>query len=413
MISSETALLDIEKIRQDFPILHQEINGRPLVYFDNAASTQKPQVVIDAISKYYQEINANVHRGVHYLSQKATDAFEASREKVRAHLNAAETAEILFTKGTTDSINLVANSLGQGMIEAGDEIIVSHLEHHSNIVPWQMLCERTGAHLKVIPINEKGELRMDVFAALLNSKTKLVAVNHISNALGTINPVKEIIDQAHKQGAMVLIDGAQSVPHLAVDVQNLDADFYCFSGHKLFGPTGIGVLYGKRRLLEAMPPYQGGGEMIAEVTFDKTTYAGLPHKFEAGTPHIEGGIVLGTAIDYINSIGLEAIAAYEQELLEYGTARLKETFSDLRIIGEAEQKTSVISFLIGSIHPYDLGVILDKLGIAVRTGHHCTQPIMQHFDIPGTLRASFAFYNTKPEIDSMVEALQKAVAMLS
>ncbi len=413
MISSETALLDIEKIRQDFPILHQEVNGRPLVYFDNAASTQKPQVVIDAISKYYQEINANVHRGVHYLSQKATDAFEASREKVRAHLNAAETAEILFTKGTTDSINLVANSLGQGMIEAGDEIIVSHLEHHSNIVPWQMLCERTGAHLKVIPINEKGELRMDVFAALLNSKTKLVAVNHISNALGTINPVKEIIDQAHKQGAMVLIDGAQSVPHLAVDVQNLDADFYCFSGHKLFGPTGIGVLYGKRRLLEAMPPYQGGGEMIAEVTFDKTTYAGLPHKFEAGTPHIEGGIVLGTAIDYINSIGLEAIAAYEQELLEYGTARLKETFSDLRIIGEAEQKTSVISFLIGSIHPYDLGVILDKLGIAVRTGHHCTQPIMQHFDIPGTLRASFAFYNTKPEIDSMVEALQKAVAMLS
>lgn len=413
MISSETALLDIEKIRQDFPILHQEVNGRPLVYFDNAASTQKPQVVIDAISKYYQEINANVHRGVHYLSQKATDAFEASREKVRAHLNAAETAEILFTKGTTDSINLVANSLGQGMIEAGDEIIVSHLEHHSNIVPWQMLCERTGAHLKVIPINEKGELRMDVFAALLNSKTKLVAVNHISNALGTINPVKEIIDQAHKQGAMVLIDGAQSVPHLAVDVQNLDADFYCFSGHKLFGPTGIGVLYGKRRLLEAMPPYQGGGEMIAEVTFDKTTYAGLPHKFEAGTPHIEGGIVLGTAIDYINSIGLDAIAAYEQELLEYGTARLKETFSDLRIIGEAEQKTSVISFLIGSIHPYDLGVILDKLGIAVRTGHHCTQPIMQHFDIPGTLRASFAFYNTKPEIDSMVEALQKAVAMLS
>lgn len=413
MISSETALLDIEKIRQDFPILHQEVNGRPLVYFDNAASTQKPQVVIDAISKYYQEINANVHRGVHYLSQKATDAFEASREKVRAHLNAAETAEILFTKGTTDSINLVANSLGQGMIEAGDEIIVSHLEHHSNIVPWQMLCERTGAHLKVIPINEKGELRMDVFAALLNSKTKLVAVNHISNALGTINPVKEIIDQAHKQGAMVLIDGAQSVPHLAVDVQNLDADFYCFSGHKLFGPTGIGVLYGKRRLLEAMPPYQGGGEMIAEVTFDKTTYAGLPHKFEAGTPHIEGGIVLGTAIDYINSIGLDAIAAYEQELLEYGTARLKETFPDLRIIGEAEQKTSVISFLIGSIHPYDLGVILDKLGIAVRTGHHCTQPIMQHFDIPGTLRASFAFYNTKPEIDSMVEALQKAVAMLS
>ncbi len=413
MNSSETALLDIDKIREDFPILHQEVNGRPLVYFDNAASTQKPKVVIDAISDYYQSINSNVHRGVHHLSQKATDAFEASREKVRVHLNAAEAAEVLFTKGTTDSINLVANSLGQGMIGEGDEIIVSQLEHHSNIVPWQMLCERSGAKLKVIPINEKGELRMEVYADLLSSKTKLVAVNHISNALGTINPVKEIIAMAHEKGAMVLIDGAQAVPHLAVDVQDLDADFYCFSGHKIFGPTGIGVLYGKRHILEAMPPYQGGGEMIAEVSFEKTTYAGLPHKFEAGTPHIEGGIVLGTAIDYMNSIGLDAIAAYEKELLEYGTAQLKAAFPDLRIIGEAEDKTSVISFLIGAIHPYDMGVILDKLGIAVRTGHHCTQPIMQHFDIPGTLRASFAFYNTKPEIDKLVEALKKAVAMLS
>lgn len=412
-MSSTTAILDIEKIRADFPILHQEVNGKPLVYFDNAASTQKPQVVIDAISAYYQEINSNVHRGVHHLSQKATDAFEASRETVRAHINAAETAEVLFTKGTTDSINLVANGLGQGMIGKGDEILISGLEHHSNIVPWQMLCQQTGAELKVIPINERGELRMDVFAERLSSKTRLVAVNHISNALGTINPVKEIIDAAHAAGALVLIDGAQSMPHLKVDVQALDADFYCFSGHKVFGPTGIGILYGKRALLEEIPPYQGGGEMIAEVSFEKTTYAGLPHKFEAGTPHIEGGVVLGTAIDYMSSIGMDAIAAYEQELLHYGTHALKENFPNLRIIGEAEQKTSVISFLLGDIHPYDVGVILDKLGIAVRTGHHCTQPIMQHFEIPGTLRASFAFYNTKSEIDNMIEALKKAEMMLA
>ncbi|QNR22731.1 aminotransferase class V-fold PLP-dependent enzyme [Croceimicrobium hydrocarbonivorans] len=413
MISNPVAHFPIEKIRADFPILDQEVNGRPLVYFDNAASTQKPRQVIEAIDQYYSTINSNVHRGVHHLSQKATDAFEASREIVRAHLNAAHSYEVLFTKGTTDSINLVASSLSQGLIKAGDEILVSHLEHHSNIVPWQMLCERTGAQLKVIPMNEKGELVMEDYRQLLNERTRLVAVNHISNALGTINPIAEMTRLAHEAGAWILVDGAQAVPHMKVDVQSLDVDFYCFSGHKLFGPTGIGVLYGKEAILEEMPPYQGGGEMIAEVTFAKTTYAGLPHKFEAGTPHIEGGIVLGTAIDYVNEIGLDAIGAYEQELLQYGTQLLKERFPDLRIFGEAEEKTSVISFLLGSIHPYDTGVILDKLGVAVRTGHHCTQPIMQHFGIPGTIRASFAFYNTKAEIDRLADALEKAQAMLS
>lgn len=413
MLTDSVASFPIEKIRSEFPILHQEVNGRPLVYFDNAASTQKPRPVIEAISQYYEGINSNVHRGVHTLSQRATDAFEAAREKVREHLNAEKVHEIIFTKGTTDSINLVANSLAQGMIKAGDEIIISHLEHHSNIVPWQMLCQRTGAVLKVIPINERGELLKEEYLKLLNAKTKLVAVNHISNALGTINPIADMIEAAHQFGALFLVDGAQSIPHMKVDVRALDADFYCFSGHKLFGPTGIGVLYAKEALLEEMPPYQGGGEMIAEVTFEKTTYAGLPHKFEAGTPHIEGGIVLGKAIDYVNSVGLDAIAAYEQELLAYGTAQLKQRFPDLRIIGEAEQKTSVISFLLGEIHPYDVGVILDKLGVAVRTGHHCTQPIMSHFEIPGTIRASFAFYNTKSEIDQMVEALDKAQSMLA
>jgi len=412
-LTDSVASFPIEKIRSEFPILHQEVNGRPLVYFDNAASTQKPWPVIEAISQYYEGINSNVHRGVHTLSQRATDAFEAAREKVREHLNAEKVHEIIFTKGTTDSINLVANSLAQGMIKAGDEIIISHLEHHSNIVPWQMLCQRTGAILKVIPINERGELLKEEYLKLLNAKTKLVAVNHISNALGTINPIADMIEAAHQFGALFLVDGAQSIPHMKVDVRALDADFYCFSGHKLFGPTGIGVLYAKEALLEEMPPYQGGGEMIAEVTFEKTTYAGLPHKFEAGTPHIEGGIVLGKAIDYVNSVGLDAIAAYEQELLAYGTAQLKQRFPDLRIIGEAEQKTSVISFLLGEIHPYDVGVILDKLGVAVRTGHHCTQPIMSHFEIPGTIRASFAFYNTKSEIDQMVEALDKAQSMLA
>ncbi len=413
MSSTMIAAFPIDKIRADFPILQEEVYGNPLVYFDNAASTQKPKVVIDAISDYYAHLNSNVHRGVHHLSQKATDAFEASRNTIQAHLNARNSHEVIFTKGTTDSINLVANSLGQGMINAGDEIIVSHLEHHSNIVPWQMLCQRTGAVLRVIPINERGELIQEEYEKLLNSKTRLVAVNHISNALGTINPIKEMIAKAHSAGAWFLVDGAQSVPHMKVDVQDLDADFYTFSGHKIFGPTGIGVLYAKESLLEKMPPYQGGGEMIAEVSFEKTTYAGLPHKFEAGTPHIEGGIVLGEAINYVNSIGLDAIAAYEQDLLSYGNEVLGSQFPDIRFIGEAEEKTSVISFLLGDIHPYDLGVILDKLGIAVRTGHHCAQPIMQHFGIPGTIRASFAFYNTKEEIDRMVEAMVKAHNMLA
>jgi cysteine desulfurase/selenocysteine lyase len=403
----------VEEIRKDFPILHQQVEGRPLVYFDNAASTQKPQVVIDAISDYYQNINSNVHRGVHHLSQKATDAFERGRSAVRQHLNAANNHEIIFTKGVTDSINLVASALGKGILKAGDEIIISTLEHHSNIVPWQMLCEQSGAVLKVIPINEAGELLQDEYEKLLSAKTKLVAVNHVSNALGTVNPVAQMIAKAHAVGAWFLVDGAQSVPHMAVDVQALDADFYTFSSHKIFGPTGIGVLYGKESILEALPPYQGGGEMIAEVSFEKTTYAGLPHKFEAGTPHIEAGIVLAHALEYVNTIGLEAIAAYEKELLAYGTQQLKENFPNLRLVGEAQEKASVISFLLGAIHPYDVGVLLDKMGVAIRTGHHCTQPLMQRFGIPGTLRASFAFYNTKAEIDQMIEALAKAERMLS
>lgn len=413
MEATQTSSIDITSIRQDFPILDQEVNGKPLVYFDNAATTQKPQVVIEAIAQYYQTINSNVHRGVHHLSQLATEAYEGGREKVRRHLNAKAQHEIIFTKGVTDSINLLAGSLGQDMIGAGDEIIISTLEHHSNIVPWQMLCERKGAKLRVIPVNERGELEMEAYLDLLSEKTKLVAVNHVSNALGTVNPVAEIIAQAHKVDALVLIDGAQSIPHMAVDVQALDADFYVFSSHKVYGPTGVGILYGKETLLERMPPYQGGGEMIAEVTFEKTTYAELPHKFEAGTPHIEGGIVLGTALDYVNGIGLDRIAAYEQELLQYGTEQLKNHFPALRLIGEAAEKASVISFLLGDIHPYDAGVILDKLGIAMRTGHHCTQPLMQRFGIPGTLRASFSFYNTKEEIDRMISALEKAQSMLA
>lgn len=407
------AVFDVERIRKDFPILHQEVNGQPLVYFDNAATAQKPRQVIDAITRYYSTINSNVHRGVHHLSQVATDAYEHSRETIRKHLNAEHIHEVLFTKGCTDSINTVAAGMAKGLVKAGDEIIVSAMEHHSNIVPWQMLCEQTGAVLKVIPMNDRGELIMEEYKKLLNERTRMVAFNHISNALGTINPVKEMIALAHDAGAWTLVDGAQAIPHMKVDVQDLHADFYTFSGHKAFGPTGTGILYGKERLLEELPPYQGGGEMIKTVTFEKTTYADLPHKFEAGTPHIEGGIVLGTAIDYLNSLGLENIATYEQELLEYGTSRLKQEFKNMRIIGEAEHKTGVISFLLGNIHPYDAGMILDKLGIAVRTGHHCTQPIMDRFDIPGTVRASFAFYNTKEEIDRLVEGLKKVEAMLS
>ncbi|MDG1871190.1 MAG: cysteine desulfurase [Flavobacterium sp.] len=404
-------MLDIQKIRADFPILSEKVNGKTLVYFDNGATSQKPQVVIDAISKYYQEINANIHRGVHTLSQLATDAYEISRGKIQNHINAKFSHEVLFTSGTTFGINLVANGF-TSLLKEGDEVIVSALEHHSNIVPWQMLCERTRAVLKVIPMNEKGELIMEEYDKLLSDRIKIVTVNHISNALGTVNPIKEIILKAHAVGAAVLIDGAQAVPHLRPDVQALDCDFYVFSGHKICGPTGIGILYGKEDWLNKLPPYQGGGDMIKEVTFEKTTYAGLPFKFEAGTPNIAGGIVLGTAIDYMNEVGFENIQAQELELLEYGTKRLLE-IEGLNIVGTAENKTSVISFNIKGIHPYDIGTIVDKLGIAVRTGHHCAQPIMNHFNIPGTIRASFAFYNTKEEIDAMIEAIKKAVMMLS
>ena len=404
-------MFDVQKIRADFPILSQKVNGKPLVYFDNGATSQKPQVVIDAISKYYSEINANIHRGVHTLSQLATDAYEISRNTVQKHLNAKHNHEIIFTSGTTFGINLVANGFGS-LLKAGDEVMVSALEHHSNIVPWQFLCERTGAKLVVIPMNLKGELIMSEFDELLSDRTKIVAVNHISNALGTINPIEYIIKKAHQVGAAVLIDGAQATPHLKPDVQALDCDFYVFSGHKICAPTGVGILYGKEEWLRKLPPYQGGGEMIAEVTFEKTTYADLPHKFEAGTPNISGGIVLGTAIDYMNSIGFENIASYEQELLEYGTKRLLE-IEGLTIYGTSENKASVISFNIEGIHPYDIGTIIDKLGIAVRTGHHCAQPIMNFFNIPGTIRASFAFYNTKEEIDIFVEAVKKAHMMLS
>ncbi|RTL14142.1 MAG: cysteine desulfurase [Flavobacteriaceae bacterium] len=404
-------MFDVQKVRADFPILSQKVNGKPLVYFDNGATSQKPQVVIDAISKYYSEINANIHRGVHTLSQLATDAYEASRNTIQNHINAKHNHEIIFTSGTTFGINLVANGFSS-LLKAGDEVMVSALEHHSNIVPWQFLCERTGAKLVVIPMNEKGELILSEFDNLLSEKTKIVTVNHISNALGTVNPIEYIIKKAHEVGAAVLIDGAQATPHLRPDVQALDCDFYVFSGHKVCGPTGVGILYGKEEWLRKLPPYQGGGEMIAEVTFEKTTYADLPHKFEAGTPNIEGGIVLGTAIDYMNSIGFDNIAAYEQELLDYGTKRLQE-IEGLTIYGTSENKASVISFNIEGIHPYDIGTIIDKLGIAVRTGHHCAQPIMNFFNIPGTIRASFAFYNTKEEIDIFVEGVKKAQMMLS
>ena len=404
-------MFDIQKIRADFPILSRQVNGKPLVYFDNGATTQKPQVVIDAIATYYQEINANIHRGVHTLSQLATDAYEASRTKIQNHINAQFAHEVLFTSGTTHSVNLVANGFAS-ILKAGDEVLVSALEHHSNIVPWQMLCEKTGAVLKVIPMNEKGELVMEKFDQLLSDKTKIVTVNHISNALGTINPIKYMIDKAHQFGAAVFIDGAQAVPHLKPNLQELDCDFYAFSGHKLCGPTGTGILYGKEAWLNKLPPYQGGGEMIKEVTFEKTTYAELPHKFEAGTPNIAGGIALGTAVDYMNSVGFENIQKQETELLNYATEQLL-AIEGLKIYGTAEAKTSVISFNIDGIHPYDIGTIVDKLGIAVRTGHHCAQPIMNFFEIPGTIRASFAFYNTKEEIDVMVEAVKKAKMMLS
>jgi cysteine desulfurase/selenocysteine lyase len=404
-------MLDIQKIRADFPILTQKINGKPLVYFDNGATSQKPKVVIDAITKYYEEINANIHRGVHTLSQLATDAYEVSRGKIQKHINAKFAHEVIFTSGTTHGINAIANGFASSL-KVGDEVLVSALEHHSNIVPWQMLCERTSAILKVIPMSENGELILSEYDKLLSDKTKIVAVNHISNALGTINPIEYMIKKAHQVGAAILIDGAQAVPHLKPDVQALDCDFYVFSGHKICGPTGTGILYGKEDWLRKLPPYQGGGEMIATVSFEKTTYADLPHKFEAGTPNIADGIVLGTAVDYLNEIGFENIAQYEHELLEYATSKLV-AIEGLKIFGTAKEKTSVISFNIEGIHPYDIGTIIDKLGIAVRTGHHCAQPIMDFYKIPGTIRASFAFYNTKEEIDIFVEALNKAKIMLS
>lgn len=404
-------MLDIKKIRADFPILKQQVNGKPLVYLDNAATSQKPQVVIDSIVNYYSTINANIHRGVHTLSQKATDAFEQAREKMQQHFNAKKTYEIIFTAGTTHSINIVATGF-TSLLKKGDELIISAMEHHSNIVPWQMLCERTGAVLKVIPMNEEGELLMGEYDKLLSNKTKLVFVNHVSNALGTINPIKEIIGKAHQYGAAVLIDGAQSCPHIKPDVQALDVDFYVASAHKLCGPTGVGILYGKEAWLNKLPPYQGGGEMIKEVTFEKTTYADLPHKFEAGTPNIADVIAFGTAIDYLNNIGFDNIAEYETTLLKYATEKLLQ-IEGLKIYGTTEHKTSVISFNIGEIHPYDIGTIIDKLGVEVRTGHHCAQPIMDFYKIPGTVRASFSFYNTFEEVDVLYNALIKAKMMLS
>ena len=403
-------MFPIEKIRKDFPILQRTVNGKPLVYFDNAATSQTPKVVIDAIVNYYTNYNANIHRGVHTLSQEATDLYEQARIKLQKHFNAQYAYEILFTSGTTLGINMIASSFSN-LLKAGDEIIVSALEHHSNIVPWQMLCEKTDAVLKVIPMNEEGSLVMSKYDELLSEKTKLVFCNHISNALGTINPVNEIIEKAHRVGAAVLIDGAQSTPHMKVDFQKLDVDFYVTSAHKICGPTGIGLLYGKKEWLEKLPPYQGGGEMIETVSFEKSTYAGLPHKFEAGTPNICGGIAFGVAIDYMNSIGFDAINKYEQELLDYGTQELLK-IPGIKIYGTST-KTAVISFNVNGIHPYDLGSILDKLGIAVRTGHHCAQPIMEFYKIPGTIRASFAFYNTKEEIDVFIKGLQKAILMLS
>ena len=403
-------MIDVKKIRKDFPILKRKVNGKDLIYFDNAATSQTPLQVIEVITDYYSRLNANIHRGVHQLSQEATDAYEEARIKIQKHFNAAESYEIIFTAGTTESINLVASGYNS-LLKPGDELIISALEHHSNIVPWQMLCEKTGAILKVIPMTLNGSLDIKSYHSLLNSKTKLVFVNHVSNALGTINPIKEIINEAHTYGAKVLIDGAQACPHIKTDVQELNVDYYVTSAHKLCGPTGVGMLYGKKELLKALPPYQGGGEMIASVTFEKTTYAGLPHKFEAGTPNICGGIAFGAALDYMNNLGFDVISKYEAELLAYATNSLKK-IEGIKIYGEGLDKTAVISFNIGDIHPYDLGSILNQMGIAVRTGHHCAQPIMDFYEIPGTVRASFSFYNTFEEIDIMVTALKKAVLML-
>src|SRR5688572_16934734 len=403
---------DVKRIRADFPVLHQTVNGKPLVYLDNAASSQVPQVVIERGSMYLEQEHSNIHRGVHYLSQKATTAYEGAREKVKRFINARESKECIFVRGATEGINLVMHGYGRKFISAGDEIIISAMEHHANIVPWQMLCEEKGAHLRVIPMDDAGELLLDEYEGLLNERTKLVAVNHVSNALGTINPIKTMIESAHKYGVPVMIDGAQSAPHMVVDVQDLDCDFYAFSGHKMYAPTGSGVVYGKARLLEEMNPFQGGGDMIRNVTFEKTTFADLPNKFEAGTPPIASQIGLGAAIDYLNSIGRELAAAHEHELLRYATERLSH-IEGLRIIGTAREKASVLSFVIDEIHPHDIGTILDQEGIAVRAGHHCAQPVMQRFNIPATARASFAFYNTKAEVDVLAATIRKVIDIFS
>jgi len=402
--------INITKIRADFPILSRKVNGQDLVYLDNAATSQTPTQVIDVIADYYQTYNANIHRGVHTLSQEATDKFEQARQNIQKHFNIRKSHEVIFTSGTTHSINLVAYGFGT-LLSHGDEVIVSALEHHANIVPWQMMCERSGAILRVIPMTDNGTLDMHAYKELLNKKTKLVFVNHVSNALGTINPIEEIINKAHKVGAAVLVDGAQACGHIKPNLKKLNVDFYTVSAHKLCGPTGIGILYGKEKWLKKLPPYQGGGEMINEVTFEKTTYADLPHKFEAGTPNICGGIAFGAALDYMNSIGFEAIGSYEEGLLHYATEQLTQ-IEGLRIYGDNNHKTAVLSFNIDSIHPYDVGTLLDKMGIAVRTGHHCAQPIMDYYKIPGTIRASFAFYNTQDEVDTFVNGVQRAVAML-
>ena len=403
---------DVARIREDFPILKEKVHGKPLVYLDNAATSQKPRAVLDALDHYYTTENANVHRGVHYLSQQATQDYEAARGKIRQLLNASDDREIIFVRGTTEGINLVAQSYGRQNIGEGDEIIISAMEHHSNIVPWQILCQERGAHLRVIPMNDDGELLMDEYEKLLGPRTKLVSIVHLSNSLGTINPVEQIIEMAHGRGVPVLVDGAQSTPHMTIDVRKMDCDFFVFSGHKLYGPTGIGALYGKADLLESMPPYQSGGDMIKSVTFEKTIYNSLPYKFEAGTPNIGGAVGLGAAIDYINGIGMDRMAAYEHELLEYGTQRLS-TISGLRLIGTAREKADVLSFVLGDIHPHDIGTILDSEGIAIRTGHHCTQPVMDRFGIPATARASLAFYNTREDIDALVKGIDKVIEVFS
>lgn len=403
---------DIERIREDFPVLRQTVNGKPLVYLDNAASSQVPQIVIDRGSAYLEQEHSNIHRGVHYLSQRATTAYEGARERVKRFINAPEARECVFVRGATEGINLVMHGYGRKFVGPGDEVIISEMEHHSNIVPWQMLCEEKGARLRVIPMNDAGELILDEYDALLNERTKIVAIAHISNALGTINPIKEMVARAHKYGVPVVVDGAQGAPHLTVDVQDLDCDFYALSGHKMFAPTGSGVVYGKAELLEKMNPFQGGGSMIRSVTFEKTTYAGLPDKFEAGTPAIASQIGLGAAIDYLYAIGREKAVAYEQELLSYATERIG-AIEGVRIIGTAREKASVLSFIVDEVHPHDIGTILDQEGIAVRAGHHCAQPVMQHFKVPATARASFAFYNTKEEVDVLARAIEKVIEVFS